>query len=718
MSSVSGSDKAPSTTPAQDGQPERWRWLILGVIGIAQLMVVLDGTIVNIALPKAQVALNFSAIDRQWIVTAYALAFGSLLLLGGRLGDLFGRKMMFLTGLIGFAGASAVGGAATSFLMLVVARACQGAFGALLAPSALSLLTTTFSDPKDRGKAFGIFGSIAGGGGAVGLLLGGVLTEYLSWRWCLYVNLFFAAVAVIGGSLLLRRHPRQGRARLDIFGVLTAGGAMFSFVYGFSNAASHNWRTPSTWGFLAAAGVLLVVFVSWQRLAKSPLLPLRVLLDRNRAGAYLAILLVGAGMFGVFLFLTYYMQDTLGYSPVMTGLAFLPMLGMIMVFSNTSNIVLMQRTGPKPLVAAGMLLAAGGMVWLTGIGPHSGYVDAILGPLLVIGAGFGLVIAPSMNTGTFGVAPSDAGVASALLNTGQQVGGSIGTALLNTLAASATASYLISHSPSAAGAAHPSPALMSLATVHGYITAFWWAAGIFAAGFVMCGPLFRWGVLGTRASGGRPSEASHGTASEAAADEAAGPVGAAGAVAAAGGAVAAAEAAGPPVGGVIRLADGSAVSGAVVTLVDALGRQAGRAGSGPDGSYEMHPEGPGSYTLIAMAKALQPQAVGVRVDGRPVRADLVLTGVVARLEGAARTATGAVVPDARVVLVDGNGRTVAATMTGPDGRYSVENLPLGSYTIVASGYPPAASSIHVTAGQPVSHDVELGQPETPDGAPA
>jgi hypothetical protein len=470
---------------------------------------------------------------------------------------------------------------------------------------------------------------------------------------------------------------------------------MFSFVYGFSNAATHNWHTPSTWGFLAAGGVLLVVFAAWQRRASHPLLPLRVVLDRDRGGAYLAIFLVGAGMFGVLLFLTYYLQDTLGYSPVISGLAFLPMLGMLMLLANTSNIVLMQRTGPKPLVALGMLAAAGGMVWLTRIGPHSGYVSAILGPLLVIGAGFGLVVAPSMNTGTFGVAPSDAGVASALLNTGQQVGGSVGTALLNTLAASTTASYLTSHvSPRTVVAGHPSPALAALATVHGYTTAFWWAAGIFAAGFLICGPLFRWGVLGKRGGGQRAGEAAQGTAAQAAADQAA---------------------AGPQVGGVVRLADGSPVSGAVVTLVDALGRQAGRAGSGPDGAYQMRPAGPGNYTLVAMAEALQPQAVGVRVDGRPVRTDLMLTGVAARLEGVAHTATGAVVSDTRVVLVDGNGRTVSATTTGPDGRYSVENLPMGGYTVIASGYPPAASRIHVTAGQPVSHDVQLGQPETPDG---
>jgi EmrB/QacA subfamily drug resistance transporter len=699
---------APASALAGRASPPaapQHRWWILATVGIGQLMVVLDATIVNIALPKAQVALHFSTVNRQWIVTAYALAFGSLLLLGGRLGDLFGRKAVFLTGLAGFALASAAGGAATSFLMLVIARAAQGAFGALLAPAALSLLTTTFTDPKERGRAFGIFGSIAGGGGAVGLLLGGVLTEYLSWRWCLYVNLVFAGLALIGGSILLRRQPRSGRPRLDIFGVLTASGSMFSFVYGFSNAATHNWHTPSTWGFLAAGGVLLVVFVLWERRASHPLLPLRVVLDRDRGGAYLAVFLVGAGMFGVFLFLTYYMQQTLGYSPVMTGLGFLPMLGMTMVFANTSNILLMQRTGPKPLVAAGMLLAAGGMVWLTRIGPHSDYVTAILGPLLIVGAGFGLVIAPSMNTGTFGVAPSDAGVASALLNTGQQVGGSVGTALLNTLAASATAGYLTSHlGPGTSAGGHATPALVTMATVHGYTTAFWWSAGIFAAGFLMCLPLFRWGVLGKRAA-----------AAEGAPTVADGPVAVAEDPVAVGeNPVATAEAspavAGPAVAGSVRQADGSPVSGAVLTLVDTSGRQAGRTGSGPDGSYEMRLASPGSYTLIAIAEAHQPQAVEVRADGRPVRADLVLTGVTARLEGVARTATGAVVPGARLVLADGNGRTVAATTTGPDGRYSVPDLPLGDYTIIASGYPPAASTIHVEPGQPVAHDVQLDQP--------
>ncbi len=350
----------------------RRRWLILGVIGLAQLMVVLDLTVMNIALPSAQRALHFTAVDRQWVVTAYALAFGSLLLLSGRLADLLGRKVTFLTGLVGFAGVSAVGGASVSFAMLVTARACQGVFAALLVPSALSLLTTTFTEPDERGKAFGIFGAIAVAGGAVGLLLGGALTEYLSWRWTLYVNLIFAGVAFTGGALLLRRQPSRIGPRLDIPGVLLVSSAVFCLVYGFSNAATHGWRTPSTYGFLAAGVVLLAAFAAWQGRAAHPLLPPRVVLDRNRGGAYASMLIAGAGLFGAFFFLTYYLQQTLGYSPLVTGVAFLPISAGSAVASNLAAIVLMPRVGPRPLVAPGMLVAAGAMVWLAQLGPHTG----------------------------------------------------------------------------------------------------------------------------------------------------------------------------------------------------------------------------------------------------------------------------------------------------------------------------------------------------------
>jgi EmrB/QacA subfamily drug resistance transporter len=475
--------------------PDR-RWLILGVIAIAQLMVILDLTVMNIALPSAQRALHFTTVDRQWVVTAYSLAFGSLLLLGGRLADLLGRKVTFLIGLAGFAGVSAIGGASVNFTMLVTARACQGVFAALLVPSALSLLTTTFTEPKDRGKAFGIYGAIAAGGSAVGLLLGGALTEYLSWRWTLYINLVFAGVAFVGGALLLQRHPSRVKPKLDIPGVVMESSGLFCLVYGFSNAATHDWSTPSTYGFLIAGAALLIVFAFWQGRAPNPLLPPRVVLDRNRGGAYLSMFIAASGMFGTFLFLTYYLQQTLGYSPVVTGFAFLPIAGGIATSANISTIVLMPRVGPKPVVATGMLVAAGAAVWFAQLGAHTGYVGGVLGPLILTGIGLGMVIAPSINTGTYGVAPQDAGVASASVTVGQQLGASIGTSLLNTIFASAVTSYIAAHVASARLIGRQ--ALAGLALAHGYDTAFWWTAGILAGGSIVAAILFRPGPLFSR----------------------------------------------------------------------------------------------------------------------------------------------------------------------------------------------------------------------------
>jgi EmrB/QacA subfamily drug resistance transporter len=493
-----------SDATSVSGAPDR-RWLILGVIGLAQLMVVLDLTVMNIALPSAQRALHFTTVDRQWVVTAYTLAFGSLLLPGGRLADLLGRKVTFLTGLAGFAGVSAIGGASVNFAMLVTARACQGAFAALLVPSALSLLTTTFTEPKDRSKAFGIYGAIAGAGGAVGLLLGGALTEYLSWRWTLYVNLLFAGVAFAGGALLLKGQSSRLKPRLDVPGALLVSSAVFCLVYGLSNAATHSWRTPSTYGFLATAVVLLVAFALWQGRAAHPLLPPRVVLDRNRGGAYLSMLTGTAGLFGIFLFLTYYLQQTLGYSPLVTGFAFLPMSGGLIVMANLATIVLMPRFGPKPLVASGMLAASGGTAWLAQLGPHTGYTTGVLGPLILAGIGLGMVIASAINTGTFGVAPQDAGVAAATVSVGQMLGGSVGTSLLNTIFASAVASYITAHLATARIVGRQ--ALTGLALAHGYDTAFWWTAGIFAGGAVIAGGLLRPGPLDQQ---GTPSPAQDG----------------------------------------------------------------------------------------------------------------------------------------------------------------------------------------------------------------
>jgi hypothetical protein len=289
---------------------------------------------------------------------------------------------------------------------------------------------------------------------------------------------------------------------------------MFCLVYGFSNAANHNWHTPSTYGFLAAGVALLAIFASWQARAASPLLPPRVVLDRNRGGAYLAVLTAGVGMYGIFLFLTYYMQQTLGYSPVVSGAAFLPTIAMVVTGASLSNIVLLPKLGPKPLVTAGMLLAAGSLLWLTRVGPHSGYASALLGPMMAAGLGFGFTIAPSMNTGTFGVAPQDAGVAAATLNAGQQIGGSIGTSLLNTIFASAAAQYLTSHlSPATLVHGHPAPSLTEMSLIHGYTTAFWVAAAIFGVGAVTCGTLLRSGPL--RASGSAATDPARAAAQQA-----------------------------------------------------------------------------------------------------------------------------------------------------------------------------------------------------------
>jgi EmrB/QacA subfamily drug resistance transporter len=464
------------------------RWPILAVIAIAQLLVVLDATIVNIALPSAQRDLGFSDDQRQWVVTAYALAFGSLLLLGGRIADLFGRKWTFVTGLLGFAGASAVGGAAQSFGVLVSARAVQGMFAAVLAPAALSLLTTTFSDPAERGKAFGVYGAIAGTGGAFGLLLGGTLTEVLDWRWCLYVAIVFAAPAALAGVRLLHHVPVPARPRLDLAGTVTASSGLFAIVFGLSRAQTDGWGEPVTVGFLAAAGILLLAFVALQRRVRHPLLPLGVVADRNRGASFAAIASAGAGIFALFLFLTYYFQTTKGMSAFATGLAFLPLSVAIIVAATAVSTRVLARTGPRPLIPAGMLSASAGMALLTRIGTDTAYASHVLPSLVLIGLGFGTIVAAAFATATLGVAARDSGVVSAMVSTSQQIGGSIGAALLSTMAASAVTDYLAGH-----GHGHGSEALRR-AAVEGDVTAFRWAAAIFALGALVTAGLLRSGV--------------------------------------------------------------------------------------------------------------------------------------------------------------------------------------------------------------------------------
>ncbi|MFC3741285.1 MFS transporter [Paractinoplanes deccanensis] len=483
--SITTSDarRSPDISPKS-----RSRWLALAVIAVSQLLIVLDATIVNIALPTAQQALHISDADRQWMITAYTLAFGGLLLLGGRIADFTGRKRAFIIGLLGFAAASALGGLATNAGLLFAARALQGAFGALMAPAALSLLTVTFTEPKERARAFGVYGAIAGGGGAVGLLLGGLLTEYASWRWTLLVSTPIAILAALAAARFVGESRAEGNTRYDLPGALTSTAGLVALVYGFTKASEDGWDSATTIGFLVAAAVLLVAFVVIELRSSHPLLPMRVILDRNRGGSFLAALLIGSGLFGVFLFLTFYLQITLGYSALMTGVAFLPFtLGIILGAGFSAQ--LQTRVGPRLLMFGGLLLSTVGMVMLTRIGVDTGFWTHVFPAELVISFGMGVTFGPMSNTALVGVADHDAGVASALINTTQQIGGSLGTALLNTIFTSAVAGYIADHQASASDPA----SLTAAATVHSYTVAFWWSAALIGLAAVLALVLVRAG---------------------------------------------------------------------------------------------------------------------------------------------------------------------------------------------------------------------------------
>lgn len=482
---TSDSRLAPDISPDSGNR----RWLALAVIAIAQLLIVLDATITTIALPTAQKALHISDANRQWVITTYALAFGGLLLLGGRIADYTGRKRAFIIGLLGFAAASALGGAAVNEGMLFAARALQGAFGALMAPAALSLLTVTFTDAKERARAFGVYGAIAGGGGAIGLLMGGLLTEYASWRWTLLVSAPIAILAAVAAFRFIGESRAAGNTRYDLPGALTSTLGLVALVYGFTKASSDGWGAAATVGFLVAAGVLLVAFVVIELRSSHPLLPMRVILDRNRGGSYLSALLLGVGLFGVFLFLTFYLQITLGYSALETGVAFLPFTAGIILGAGLSA-QLLTRVGPRVLMAGGLLLAAVGMAMLTRIGVDTGFWSHVFPAELVISFGIGVTFGPMSNTALVGVADHDAGVASALINTSQQIGGSLGTALLNTIFTSAVAGYLTDHQHDITSPAQL-PALQAVATVHSYTVAFWVSAALIGVASLIAFVLIR-----------------------------------------------------------------------------------------------------------------------------------------------------------------------------------------------------------------------------------
>jgi EmrB/QacA subfamily drug resistance transporter len=481
----------PQTVPASESPPEPdpRRWIALAVIAIAQLMVVLDATIVNIALPRAQEALSISDADRQWVVTAYTLAFGGLLLLGGRIADFAGRRRTFIIGLLGFAAASAIGGAAVNSGMLFGARVVQGAFAALLAPASLSLLAVTFTSVKERSTAFAVYGAIAGGGSAVGLLLGGVLTEYTSWRWCLLVNIPIAIIAVIGALAVVRESRAPGDTRYDIPGAVLVTLGLASLVYGFTQAADQTigWTSVRSLGFILAGLVLLTAFVVVESRTRHALLPLRILLDRDRGGSYLTSMLVGAGLFAMFLFLSYYFQLVLHYSPIRSGLAFLPFSVALVLTAGFVSRVL-PRTGPKPLMAVGALAAAAGLLSLLRIDLDTSWATTVLPAEVVMGVGLGLLFVPLSSTALVGIGSHDAGVASATLNATQQIGGSLGTALLNTFAASAVTGYLADRAGSAS-----QPLVQLQAQVYSFHVAFAWGAGLLGLGFVAVMVLIRAG---------------------------------------------------------------------------------------------------------------------------------------------------------------------------------------------------------------------------------
>jgi EmrB/QacA subfamily drug resistance transporter len=467
------------TEQPTDGNGMRHPGWALVVIACAQLMVILDATIVNVALPTIHRDLHFSPANLEWVITAYALTFGGLLLFGGRVGDIYGKRRMFMVGIAVFAGASLLGGLATDQAWLIITRGLQGVGGAIASPTALSLVAINFAEGSPRNRAMGVYSSMSALGGAVGLLLGGVLTTYVSWRWIFFVNVPIGAVGLIMAPRVLREStPEKGR--LDVPGAVTATAGMLSLVYGLTNASLHPWSSAGTLGPLAGAAVLLGAFFVIEQRSAAPLLPFSIFRNRNRSGAYAMMLTLGVALFATFFFLTQYLQNVRGYSAARTGLEFLPMSAAIMVAAiGTSRLLV--RIGVRPPLLLGPFLALSGDLLLTRLTPQSSYLD-VIGPLVLIAFGMGQSFVPLTVTVMSGVAPGEAGLASALLNTGQQVGGALGLAVLGTVAISARRGYI-----SAALAAHHAvtKAVENAATVHGYTRGFAVGSVIVAAALLI-----------------------------------------------------------------------------------------------------------------------------------------------------------------------------------------------------------------------------------------
>ena len=492
--SISQSAPGPQSVPGRAASPGGTAGggrlgLALLVIATAQLMVVLDGTIVNVALPHIQQALGFSGTGLEWVVNAYAITFGGLLLLGGRAGDILGRRRVFVAGLLLFSAASLFGGFATSQAWLLTARAVQGVGGAVIAPTALALISTNFPQGQERNRAFSVYAAMAGAGAAAGLVLGGVLTTYASWRWVFFVNVPIGILVAAAAPRVLTESPRRP-GRIDWAGAVTGCGGIALLVYGLSKAATgadgiSHWGDAQVVASLAASVVLLVSFVLIEMRSSHPLLPMRVLAERNRAGALLIMLCIATGLFGVFFFLTLFIQTVLGYSPIRAGVAFLPFAVGVVIGSALAS-PLVARIGPRPLIVAGSAMVAGGMFWYSRLTEHAGYASHLLGPTLVSSFGLGLVFVPLALVALYKVAEQDSGVASSLLNTAQQVGGAIGLALLGTVAWTAVANSVRTQVAAAAKAGQPLPkpgtpppaSIYNHALTVGFSRAFEVAAGI------------------------------------------------------------------------------------------------------------------------------------------------------------------------------------------------------------------------------------------------
>jgi EmrB/QacA subfamily drug resistance transporter len=485
--SVTGRAAPPA---AEAGGGSRRLGLALLVIATAQLMVVLDATIVNVALPHIQQALGFSGTGLEWVVNAYAVTFGGLLLLGGRAGDIFGRRRVFIFGLLLFSGASLLGGFATTQWWLLAARAVQGVGGAVIAPTALALISTNFPQGQERNRAFSVYSAMAGAGGATGLVLGGVLTTYASWRWCFFVNVPIGILVAAAAPRVLTESPRLP-GRIDVAGAVTGCGGLALLVYGLSKAATgadgvSHWGDAQVVASLTASVVLLVSFVLIEMRSSHPLLPMRVLADRNRAGALLIMLCIATGLFGLFFFLTLFMQDVLGYSAIRSGVAYLPFpVGVVIASALAAPLV--ARIGPRPLILAGAAMVAGGMFWFSRLTEHAGYASHLLGPMLVSSFGLGLVFVPLALVALHKVAGQDSGVASSLLNAGQQVGGAVGLALLGTVAWTAVADSVrtqVAHAAAAAvqaGRPLPKPGTPPPASIYNHALAVGFSRGFVVA---------------------------------------------------------------------------------------------------------------------------------------------------------------------------------------------------------------------------------------------